>query len=122
MIEVIADVPGNVVAFSATGTVTAEDYENVIVPAVENALKENDKIRMVYHCGPEFSGFKAEAMWDDAKVGLKHLTHFERIAVVTDVDWIVRAVKVFGIMMPGEVQLFKNNELTQAKAWVSEVA
>ena len=58
-------------------------------------------------------------MWDDAKVGLKHLTHFEKIAVVTDDKWIVRMVKAFGFMMPGEVSLFSNEQLAEAKAWIS---
>ena len=59
-------------------------------------------------------------MWDDAKVGLQHLTAWERVAVVTDVGWIRTAMKAFGFVMPGQVRVFSNSELTAAQQWLSE--
>ena len=120
MIELLQDLPDNVLALEASSKVTGDDYEKVIIPAVEARFEQFDKIRFLYHLGPDFTGFDAEAMWDDAKVGLKHLTHFEKIAVVTDVDWITRATKTFGFMMPGEVKVFTNAQLAEAKTWVSQ--
>ena len=38
--------------------------------------------------GPDFLGFTAAAMWDDAKIGLAHWNAWERVAVVTDVPWV----------------------------------
>jgi hypothetical protein len=35
MIEIINDLPQNVEGFHATGKVTKEDYEKVLMPAVE---------------------------------------------------------------------------------------
>ena len=120
MIELMQDVPENVVALTAKGKVTGDDYENVIIPAIEARLKDYDKIRLLYQIGPEYTGYEAEAMWDDAKVGMKHLTHFEKIAVVTDDTWMIRATKAFGFMIPGEVRLFSNAELAEAKTWISQ--
>ena len=54
--------------------------------------------------------------------GLTHLTQFDRIAVVTDVDWIRNSVKVFGFGMPGEVHVFAIDDLLEAREWVSEPA
>jgi hypothetical protein len=36
MVEKIPDLPDNVLGFTAKGTVTASDYESVIIPAVDN--------------------------------------------------------------------------------------
>ena len=36
MIESITNLPVNVVAFTASGQVTADDYENVIIPLVDD--------------------------------------------------------------------------------------
>ena len=79
MIEHISDLPANVLGFSAKGTVTANDYESIIIPAVEALFAQRDKVRLLYHLGEEFSGFEAAAMWDDAKIGLKHIFGWERI-------------------------------------------
>jgi hypothetical protein len=120
MIELIQDVPDNVIAFKFTGKVTGDDYETVLIPAMEAALEKYDKVRALAQMGPEFSGFEASAMWDDAKVGLKHYTNWEKIALVTDVEWVIHSVKVFGVLVPGEVKLFSNDQLAAALAWVAE--
>jgi hypothetical protein len=59
-------------------------------------------------------------MWDDAKLGMKHLTGWEKMALVSDVEWIRRAVKIFGLAIPGHIRVFHNSELAEAKRWVAE--
>ena len=118
MIELIPDLPDNVVGFTAKGEVTADDYESVLIPTVETKLKEHDKIRLLYHLGPDFTGYSTGAMWDDAKVGLHHITAWEKIAVVSDANWIRVATKFFGFIMPGHVKVFSNNQLSEAKEWI----
>ena len=118
MVEQMNDLPEGVVGVSATGEVTHEDYQNVIIPAVEQALAQKDKIRFLYHLGPDFSGFKAGAMWDDAKLGLAHTRAWERVAVVTDVEWIRKAMRAFGVLIPGELKVFPNSELAAAREWI----
>jgi hypothetical protein len=118
MIERISDLPDTVLGFTATRTVTAADYEAVIMPAVEAQFARQDKIRLLYHLGPGFVGFDAGAMWDDAKVGLRHPGGWEKVAVVTDVDWLRAAVKGFRFAMLGDVRVFHNEELADAKRWI----
>jgi hypothetical protein len=120
MLERIRDLPENVLGFSAKGTVTADDYETVIIPAVEAMFAQEGKVRFLYHLGEDFNGFEAAAMWDDAKLGLKHFSGWERVAVVSDVEWVRWAVKVFGLAMPGHVRVFQNRDLAEAQRWVSE--
>ena len=44
----------------------------------------------------------AGALWSDTRLWADHRGSWERVAVVTDVDWVEKAVKAFGWMMPGE--------------------
>jgi hypothetical protein len=118
MIEMMTNQPNNILAFTAHGQVTGEDYESVLIPAVEAKLEEIDKIRLLYHLDSDFSGFEAEALWDDAKVGLQHLTAWEKIAVVSDNQWMVGATKVFGFIMPCPVKVFAGNQLENAIEWL----
>jgi len=119
MIEMLTGLAENVIGFSAHGTITAEDYERHIVPAVGQALQKSGKLRLLYQLGEDFDGFEAGALWEDAKVGLSHLSAWERIAVVTDVDWLRTATKVFGFAMPGEVRVFSNAEIDGAREWLA---
>jgi hypothetical protein len=120
MIEQISDLPRNVLGFTAKGTVTADDYESVMIPAVEELIAREGKARFLYHLGEGFSGFEAAAIWDDAKLGMSHLTVWERMALVSDVEWIRGAVKIFAFAIPGHVRVFRNDQLAEAKQWVSE--
>lgn len=118
MIEQITDLPAGVLGFRARGQVTAADYENVLVPDVEAAFALKKKLRMLYHAGEDFTGFDAGAMWDDAKLGIRHFSGWERVALVTDVSWLRAAAKAMGFAVPGEFRLFANAELAQAREWL----
>ena len=120
MVEQIHDLPDNVLGFTAKGTVTSDDYESVIIPAVDALFSRQGKGRFLYHLGEAFSGFEAAAMWDDTKLGLKHLAGWEKIAVVSDIEWIRAAVKIFGLAIPGQIRVFHDRELAQATRWVAE--
>ena len=48
MVERISNLPENVLGFAAKGTVTAKDYESVIIPAVEEQFSRHDKVRFLY--------------------------------------------------------------------------
>ena len=120
MLELIQGMPDSVVAVKASGKVTGEDYDGLLIPIIEGKLRSHDKIRVLYVMGPDFDGFTAGAMWDDAKIGLKHLTAYERVAMVTDVNWIACAVKFFAFMIPCPTRIFGNDRLSEAKAWLVE--
>ncbi len=118
MLEIMQDMPDNVVAVRASGKVSGKDYDDVLIPAVEGSIKRHGNIRVLYQLSRDFSGFTAGAMFDDAKLGIRHLTEFEKIAVVTDADWISRAVQFFSFFIPCPVKIFGNNDMSEAKSWL----
>lgn len=120
MIEVMTDLPDRVLGLKASGEVSADDYKTVLVPALEEKLSQNKKVRLLYVIGDGFKGYSTGAAWEDAKVGMKHLTSFERVAIVTDVDWIENMIKALGFAIPGEVRVFDDDELEEARQWISE--
>ncbi len=119
MLETITGLPDNVVAFAAQGRLTRRDYDEVLTPAVEEALKRHPKIRCYYELGARFSGMDAGAAWEDFKLGIGHLTRWEKVAVVTDVEWIRHTMNAFRFLMPGEIRVFPTTEAAEARAWVA---
>ena len=120
MIELEQIPDTNIIIVTAKDKITGDDYENILVPAIESTLEKFDKLRFLYVLAQDYDGFKGGAMWDDTKVGMKHLTDFEKIGVVSDKKSIRRSIKAFGFLMPGEVKLFKNDELSDARAWIAD--
>jgi hypothetical protein len=121
MLKIINDLPGNVLGIEAGGEVTGADYENVLIPAVDEKLKENKKIRFLYYLGSSFTGFSLKAMIDDAGVGIKNSSAWDRVALVSDHQQINGFAKFFGHLLPGEVKVFGNAGLDEAKKWIAEL-
>jgi stage II sporulation SpoAA-like protein len=119
MLATISGLPDNVVAFAAKGRVTRRDYDEVLTPAVDEALKRHPKVRCYYELGSQFTGMDAGAAWEDFKLGIGHLTRWEKVAVVTDVDWIRHTMNAFRFLMPGEIKVFPTTEAAEARAWIS---
>ncbi len=119
MIEQLFDFPDNVVAFVCSGRVTKAHYDGTLVPALRDALIAHDKVRLYYETATDFAGIDAGAVWEDFKVGMEHLTRWERIAVVTDVERIKLMVHFFSFLMPGETRLFSLADAARAREWVA---
>jgi hypothetical protein len=119
MIRLLDDMPPGVLGLEAIDDVEEEDYQNVLVPAVDAAIAEHGKARIVYVLGPEFDEYEGDAVWEDLKLGVRHPTSFERIAIVTDASWASAAIKVFSILWPGQARAFPLAGLAAAKRWAA---
>jgi stage II sporulation SpoAA-like protein len=109
----------DVVALKAEGRITSADYEETLIPLAEAAINAHSKVKLLYWCGEEFTGFSAGAAWDDARFGMANMSKFSKIAFVTDIGWMRESVKMFGPLLPGAVQVFDNGDIEKAKTWIS---
>lgn len=118
MIRRIEGMPETVVAIAAYGTVTRKDYDDVLVPAIENGLRVREKLRLFFQIAPDVNGLAATVAWDDAKIGRRYGSAFERIALVSDARWVKELIEVFGLIIPPYVRTFRAKGLADAKAWL----
>ena len=123
MIERLDGMPEGTLGFLFSGEVSRRDYDEVLVPALQEAFDSGEPVRCLCQLGPDFEGYEAGAVWEDVKTGAKfgvgHLSAWKRMALVTDVAWVRHAMAMFGWMTPGEAKLFALDELDQAKSWVA---
>ncbi len=117
MIEALSDLPAGVTGFEISGKLRAEDYRDVVLPAVERAAA-NGEVRYLIVIS-DFEGMSGAALWEDLKMGIEHIRAFKRIAVVTDISWVHHLTGLFGWMTPGETKIFPIAEREAAIAWVA---
>ena len=115
MIELIEDLPRNVVGISVKGRVTKQECREILTPAVQRSLKWRDKSRLYYELGSRFPG----AGWDDLDLGFEHATRCERIAIVTDIAWVRLTVKAIRFLIPGEIRVFATFQAPEARIWIT---
>ena len=117
MIEELNDMPAGVIGFEASGKLRAEDYRDVVLPALERAAATGE-VRFVIIMR-DFGGMSGGALWQDLKVGFEHLRAWKRIALVTDIDWMRHMTDLFGWMTPGETKTFALAQRDEAVEWAA---
>jgi len=122
MITQIKDVPSNMVAFRASGEVTKDDFENVVFPAVDDVVKKTGELNYVLVLETEIKNFTLGAWLKDALLGITKLTKWNRAAIITDSEGIIRFTNAFSVLVPGEFKGFLPEEFDQAVTWVSGTA
>ena len=115
MIEIINELPDNVVGILARGRVTSEECDSVLRPAMERTLRRHGKIRLYYEIGCRFPG----AGWDDLEIAIDHLPQWERVAVVTDTGWVRHTVNALRFLIASEVRVFTAGEAAEGRAWIA---
>jgi hypothetical protein len=117
MIKEITDLPDGVIGFETQGKLHAEDYRDVVLPALERAAKSG-QVRFLIVI-PDFGGMSGGALWQDLKMGVEHLRAWKRIALVTDIEWMTHMTALFGWMTPGETKTFPLARREEAIQWVA---
>ena len=117
MMQELSNLPAGVIGFEASGKIRAEDYRDVVLPAVERAAATGE-VRFVIVMR-DFDGMAGGAVWQDLKVGFEHLRAWKRIALVTDIAWMRDLTSLFGWMTPGEVKTFPLAQQDEAIAWAA---
>src|SRR5262245_26858876 len=121
MIEKIEDMPAGTIGFRASGKLTRDDYRRTLEPVLREAAQAGE-IRMVFRL-TDFHGLEPGAWFEDLKtglgLGLGHHSAWKRSAIVTDVEWVGQAFKLFSWITPGEVEVYELGQLEDAKSWVA---
>jgi SpoIIAA-like len=120
VVERFEDMPAETLGFRLSGKISRDEYFQILDP-VRERLERGERVSFLVATAEDFHGLDLSALWEDVKVagtvGLKHRSAWERLAVVTDKDWMRHAVAAFGWVIPGEVRVFEPADLEEAKAW-----
>jgi hypothetical protein len=122
MIERLDQLPAGVIGLRASGKLTKDDYTGVLEPALKEAT-DSGEARVVFVL-TDFEGLALDATFEDIKTGLgvelAHRKEWKRLAFVTDVDWVARAMRMFAWAMPGELTVYEGlDKLDEAKSWAA---
>ena len=120
MLKKIYNMPAGTLGFEAVGEVDDDDVEKVLAPALRQWVATRGKIRLLYVLGSRLEEFEGDAVSENAKFLARHPTAFERIAVVSDDEWLRPAIKALSVLLPGEAKAFPVRQLDDAKSWLAE--
>ena len=73
-----------------------------------------------YLIGAEAREVEGDAMSADTGFRVRHATSYERVAVVSDEDWVRPALRALSFLLPGKARGFRVRDLAEAKAWLAQ--
>lgn len=121
MIERIEGMPAGTIGLRASGELSKQDYVEVLEPAIRAGV-ESGELRLLFVLD-DFDGLGHGAWVEDAKTGLRAWVRdhsaWKRFALVTDVEWVAKAMRMFAWMAPGEVEAFGRAQEDEARTWVA---
>ncbi len=120
MLRRIDDMPPGAIGFEGSGEVEDDDWEDVAEPVLRDALASGGKLRLLYLLGPGVREVEGDAVGAGARFQARHATSFERVAVVSDEDWLRPALGALSFLLPGKAKGFRVSELAAAKGWLIE--
>lgn len=120
MIYAIENLPANMVGFKAIGNITENDFSKIVIPTVKVLIDKTDKLNYLLVLDTSIKNFSKEAWFENAMMGMKNLTKWNRAAIVSDVTAIKVFTNIFSVLMPGEFKVFEHSQLQDAIDWVSE--
>ena len=121
MIERIEEMPAGTIGLRANGKLSKADYTEVLEPALREGV-ESGQLRLLFVL-TNFDGLEAAAVPEDFRTGMRTWIQdhsaWRRFALVTDVEWVAKAMHMFAWMTPGEVLIRDLDGLDEAKSWVA---
>ncbi len=120
MLRRMTDMPVGTIGFEALGEVEDDDWEETVEPVLRQEIAEGREVRLLYLIGAGARELEGDAMRADAGFRVRHATSYERVAVVSDEDWMRPALRALSFLLPGKARGFRVRDLEEAKAWLTE--
>jgi hypothetical protein len=119
MLKPMADMPPGTIGFEAVGEVDDDDFEDTVEPVLRQVIADGRQVRLLYLLGTRLHEYEGDALKQEMKFAVRHPTAYERIAVVSDEEWLRPALRLLSVLVPGQLRGFRVAELQSAKSWVA---
>jgi hypothetical protein len=98
------------------GRVSTDQFD-AVAARLEAFIKRHGHVRLleIIH---DFEGMDARALWHDIQFSLRHLTHFSRVAIVSDPDTHHLWSSLVAPFMSCEAEHFAPGEEDAARDWL----
>lgn len=99
------------------GKVTTEAME-LLFRKIESKASEWGKINILERY-VAMDGFEPRVLWIDLRLYFRNRDYFNKVAIVTDKKWVKALTKMIGPFFKVDVKVFSNNQLQEARAWLT---
>ena len=102
--------------FTVLGKLSHTDYE-VITPMLESAIAgiSQPHIKVLVDCS-QFEGWELRALWDDFRLGMRHGSKMQQVAVVGSSKWMEGLTRIGNWFTSADIRYFET--IKEALEWL----
>ena len=105
----------NQIAVTVMGQFTLDDYRE-FERAVDYGIQFKGTVNVLFDLRDMLS-YSVDVAWEELKFSREHKNDFDRIAILTDDQWVAWSMWVNRLFMSADIRLF--DALEPAQAWIA---
>ena len=106
----------NLIAVTASGTLTENDYQT-LKPRLEREAQQHNTLRLIWEMR-DFEGWQPGALWQDAKLDLHINSEVTTLVMLGEARWQAWLSKLSKPFATADVRYFDLSERDAAYAWI----
>jgi len=110
------DHSGKLVTVTVLGEFVLADYKE-FEDMVRSTLAPGGKVSLLIDLR-QMAGFTVDVAWEDIKYTRSHPDDFDKIAVVTDSQWVIWSAWLSQMFINADLQVFDDDE--EARGWLEQ--
>uniref|UniRef100_F4CCE8 STAS/SEC14 domain-containing protein n=1 Tax=Sphingobacterium sp. (strain 21) TaxID=743722 RepID=F4CCE8_SPHS2 len=119
MLALMDDFPPHVVAYRAQGKVNGEEYKEIVVQRIAEVAKAYPQINFIVLLETGFEDYSLQALLEYIKVSFEHFSKWNRMAIVSDQQWVRKIYDILSPLVHGEIRTYRLEDRQRASEWVS---
>jgi hypothetical protein len=108
---------GKILIIHVSGKLVKEDYER-FVPEFERLTRQHGKLDLLFDM-TGFHGWKAGALWEDTKFGIRHFNDIGKLAMVGEKKWQQGMALFCKPFTTAAIRYFDHTEIAAAQQWLT---
>ncbi len=114
---ITTDHQGNQLLVSVFGEFTLADFQEFEALEIASA-RDGAPLRLLFDLR-QMAAFTLDLAWEEIKFSRRHTHDFERIAVLTDSQWVAWSAWLSQNFVDADLRVFANE--AEARAWLAEI-
>ena len=117
-LAIVEDLDKGILSVSVSGKLEREDYD-VLGAEFDRMVAQHGSIRLLLEL-KDFHGWTAGAAWEDAKLGFRHYSDIDRMAIIGENKWQQGMTQFVKPFTRADVKYFDAADVDAASNWVQE--
>ena len=119
MIDKIEGPANNIMAFKASENIEATDFTSVLIPAIQDYMKDHKDLNYMLVLDNSLSSFSVTWWMKSLWVAIRDWTNWNRSVIISNLDKLKHFNNDSCKELPGELRIYPKEQMDEAIRWLT---